>query len=341
MLRQLARLSRNVPGAGPKACALGVYADGHDRLVPARERGWEGVACVDDAARALVLFCDLWRATRHVRARAWAEGLLEFVLWMQRPDGRFVNFIDDWSGRHNAEAPTSVAGGDFWQARAVRGLVKAWLVLGDERAADGFRRGLPHARRTDASDVRAVLITAALEVMGAGRMPELREDLVRWCEETLALRQGDVLLDYPDTLHLWGHSQEAALADAGAFLGSREIVDAARRSAEEVFVALIESGFALPVVQPYGVACAVFAMDRLAAATGDARYTRLASDARAWFDGRNPAGAAVYDRVRGRVADGVDDGALNPDSGAESNIVAAQALFAEVADRVRVTWPDP
>jgi hypothetical protein len=53
----------------------------------------------------------------------------------------------------------------------------------------------------------------------------------------------------------------------------------------------------------------------------------LARKARSWFDGRNPAGAAVYDRANGRVADGLDDGHLNDRSGAEANITAGLALL--------------
>ena len=33
-------------------------------LQPAQERGFEGVACVDDAARAVVLYCALFRTGR-------------------------------------------------------------------------------------------------------------------------------------------------------------------------------------------------------------------------------------------------------------------------------------
>ena len=144
-----------------------------------------------------------------------------------------------------------------------------------------------------------------------------------------------MLLDAPGTLHLWGHSQEAVLADAGTFLGRDDLIAAARRSADLVFGPAIASAFDFPVVQPYDVACAVDAMDRLHAATGEARYERSAADARAWFDGRNSAGAPVYDRARGRVADGIDHGRVSLGSGAESNIVGAQALFAEIAAAYR------
>jgi hypothetical protein len=61
----------------------------------------------------------------------------------------------------------------------------------------------------------------------------------------------------------------------------------------------------------------------------------LRDQARAWFDGRNSASQPIYDRVNGRVLDGIDDGRLNPHSGAESNIVGAQALLPDVAARIR------
>src|SRR5436305_1845363 len=56
-----------------------------------------------------------------------------------------------------------------------------------------------------------------------------------------------------------------------------------------------------------------------------------ARDAGGWFDGRRPAGRPGYDRAAGRVADGLDGTLLNPHSGAESNVVGAQALLDDVA----------
>jgi hypothetical protein len=84
------------------------------------------------------------------------------------------------------------------------------------------------------------------------------------------------------------------------------------------------------MVQPYGVASAIYSVERLGAITGEERFADLTRKARAWFDGRNPAGRPVYDRAAGRVHDGIDERVLNPHSGAESNIVGAQALIDEV-----------
>src|SRR2546430_15181361 len=151
MIRQLARLTRRLPAAGRRAAALTVYADDEDQALAARERGFEGVACVDDAARAVVLLLDLWRDTGDRRLRVWAGGLLEFVLHMQSEDGRFYNFIRDWDGTLNTDGPTSYPGGTFWQARAVRALAKAHLALRDERVAVPLARGFAFATENPAA----------------------------------------------------------------------------------------------------------------------------------------------------------------------------------------------
>ncbi len=334
MLQQLQRLSRPVPPAGPNASAIAVYADAADRHVPAADMGFEGIACVDDSARAVVLLIDIWEATRLPAVRTWAASLVDFLLYMQLDDGRFVNFIWDWNGPRNLEGPTSYPGGGFWHARGVRGLAKAAVVLGDERARRGMELGLEHIRtaRDVPPDVRSIHAIMTIELMRAGRMTHMRPELERWADEIASLRHGAVLLDNPDAVapHLWGHVQEGVLAEAGALLGRADLIAVARQSALEYLAPVIESGFDLPTVQPYGVASAIFSVERLGALTGDPVFGDLSNKARAWFDGRNPAGRPVYDRDAGRVHDGIDNGLLNPHSGAESNIVGAQALIDDV-----------
>jgi hypothetical protein len=333
VLRQLARLTRPIDKV-PGAVALAVYADGSNVPGPAAERGPEGVACVDDAARALTLLWDVHAATRLPVIEAWATAVLRFVLYMQDPEGRFVNFVGDWSGTRNERGQTSQAGGSFWQARGVRGLASAWIACGDPRAASGVQRGMTHVRADPAAaSVRAIHILTAVDLLRAGRMPELRAEVSAWSDELVACRRDGVLFDDPDETepHLWAHLQEGALAVAGAYLGRDDLVQVARQSAMRYLAPLIESGFDLPLIQPDGVACALFGVDRLAAVTGERRFAQLAERARAWFHERNTARRVVYDRVAGRVSDGIDGGVLNAHSGAESNIAGAQALFPELA----------
>jgi hypothetical protein len=141
-----------------------------------------------------------------------------------------------------------------------------------------------------------------------------------------------VLFDNPDQSapHLWGHQQEGVLAEAGAFLGRDDLVSVARQSALTYLAPLIDAGFDEPTVQPYGVASAVYSMERLRALTDEPRFDELWRMARGWFDGRNSARRALYDREEGRVYDGIDNGVVNVHSGAESNVVGAQALLDQV-----------
>jgi hypothetical protein len=334
VLRQLQRLSRRVPLVGPRASAIAVYADAADRTFAAADIGYEGVACVDDASRAAVLLMDVWDATHLPAVREWAESLVDFLLYMQLEDGRFVNFIKSWDGVRNDDGPTSFAGGGFWHARGVRALAKASLVLGDDNANRAMLKGLPLIREAVdvPSDVRSIHALMTIELIRAGRMSAMRPELERWADEMAQLRDGVVLHDNPDEgiPHLWGHVQEGVLAEAGALLARPDLIDVARQSALAFLAPVIESGFDEPMVQPYGVASAIYSVERLAAVTGEERFADLTRKARAWFDGRNPVGLPVYDRDAGRVHDGIDDRVLNPHSGAESNIVGAQALIDDV-----------
>jgi hypothetical protein len=334
MLRQLARLTVPVESAGERGCAIAVYADAADRTFPAAERGFEGVACVDDASRALILLTDVWAATRLPRMREWALGLLDFLLYMQLEDGRFVNFISDWSGRRNEGGVTSFPGGNFWHARGVRALARATVILGEERARAGLERGIEHIRaaRDVPADIRSIHVLMAGELLRAGEFPELRAELSIWCDQMAACHRDGVLFDNPDQLepHLWGHQQEGVLADAGQLLGRNDLIAVARQSALIYLAPRIDSGFSERTVQPYGVASAVYSIERLRAVTGEARFDELWRMARGWFDGRNPARLAVYDREEGRVYDGIDEGVLNVHSGAESNVVGGQALLDQV-----------
>ena len=333
MLRQIARLARGVPLAGPGALAIAVYGDAADVTVAAREAGNEGVACVDDAARALELYCDIWDITRLPWARRWCEGLLDFILYMQEPDGRWVNFILDWQGTPNRTGRTSVAGGGFWQSRALLALARASRSLSDPRLDAALARGLPHIADAAgvAPDVRVLQVATALALIERGdEQDRWRAAVSDWCDEIVACRIGDVLMNAPaerGTPHLWGHIQEGVLADAGARLGRDDLVAAASRSAEGVFPDVIGSSFDLPRTQPYDVSSAVYSLTRLAAVTGRNDFAGLAADARSWFDGRNPGRQAVYDREAGRVADGLDGIRISTRSGAEANIVGGQALL--------------
>jgi hypothetical protein len=327
-----------VPLAGPTARAVGVYAEpdfsqagAPAKMRPARERGFEGVACVDDAARAVVLYCALFRLRPRESLRSAATGLLQFVAYMQDEDGRFANFILDWTGIKNLTGATSHLGGPQWQARAVHALACGVATFGGDEWEMPFRRGL---RWLDGDmpylDVRAVCVLAALQHWRATGDSRSAERALAWSAEiALQRRDGHKLLNAPrvQPIHLWGHLQEAALAEAGSALDQSDLVEVARASAEGLLLPAVGWCHTAEHVLPFDVSCVVSGLAAVARATGDRRYADAASSAQTWFFGHNSADQPVFDRDRGMVYDGIDNGLVSRNSGAESNIEGALALL--------------
>jgi hypothetical protein len=332
LLRQLAALTRPIPAAGERALAVAVYSGATGEYFEARESGVEGVACVDDAARASTLLYKLWSATGNEALKHWADGLLEFVLWMHAGGGLWHNFVFDWRGARNIDGSTSKAGVNFWQARATQALAEANLVLRHDTPGEVLADALQAAEcATPPSDVRAIHALSLLAVLERKPDRRLIGLLGRWCDELAACQRDGMLMNSPDERgrpHLWAHVQEAVLADASIVLRRPDLLAVAVSSADAVFEAAIECGFQSDP-HSYDVQSAVFVMDRLAAVTGQERYAEQASNARRWFDRRNNAGAVIYDRATGRVADGLDDGRVSERSGAEANITAGLALLGD------------
>jgi hypothetical protein len=332
VIRQLQRLLRPVEGLAPGALGLAIYAHPQGETFAIRsaaEQGYEGVSCVDDAARAAILYTRIWQLDGAPWARTAAEGLLTFVCAMQVEGGAFLNFIADWDGRRQSDTATSHAHGGPWDARAMHALAVGVRAYGDQRYAKAFLRGLPAIdRATPYLDLRAVAALAALEYWRATDDPAVGARAVAWSEEIAATRMGDVLPDLAGrgAVHLWGHLQEAALAGVGSAFGRDDLVDLAERSAMALLVPPTRDAFEGARTLAFDVSCVVAGLDAVARATGQPHYAALADDARAWFDGRNTAHAPVYDRERGTMCDGIDDGVLNGNSGAESNIEGGLAL---------------
>ncbi len=108
---------------------VSLYAEAPDyRPTGSPERdGFEGIASVDDAARAAVAYLRSYETTGDARARDEALSLLSFVSAMEKGDGEFVNFIDA-NGRQNLTAPSSRKSMSYWGARSVWALGRRWAI---------------------------------------------------------------------------------------------------------------------------------------------------------------------------------------------------------------------
>jgi hypothetical protein len=331
-VRHLLWLLRPVAGAGTGAVAPAVYAEavlGGFVLRTAAENGQEGVACVDDAGRALVVFARLWRRRRDLAAKRAADGLLQFLLYMQDTDGRFANFVTDWNGHRNTTGVTSERGGAWWTARGALGLAAACADLNRPDVTPRIRAALRWLEDTEIRPARAVATLAAAWLYEATGDGDAIDQAVAWAENLAAHRDGDVLTDGEccGTRHLWAHLQEVALVTVAQMTGLERLTSVARASADALIVPAVRDALLARSAIAYDASCAATALSGIARATGDEHYERVASLARAWFRGRNAAGRPVYDEAHGLVYDGVDDGRVSRNAGAESNIEGALGLL--------------
>src|SRR5215216_3987300 len=239
----------------------------------------EGIAAVDDAARAELVYLTDYESTSDPASLDKARRLLNFVFYMQAEDGQFYNFILDRAGTINETGNTSFKSSGWWAARAARALGAGYRVL---RAVDpdyaskldqGFQRirdvwagevatnygkyeqvhgiQVPAWLIAGASDVTSIAVVALLEYDRAtGGQDAATHDLLTKLSEGLAAYQIGDDRNYPFgwhpdnttspfAWHAWGSTQVFALARAGQQLGQPEWVSSAQREADTFYARLL------------------------------------------------------------------------------------------------------
>jgi len=327
---------------------------------PVRD-GSEGIACVDDAARAALVYLRAYEKTGDARDRDEAYGLLQFVAAMEQGDGEFLNFIDR-QGRPNRDAPSSVKSMSYWAARGLWALAEAVRVLGrlDPDRVEGLLGPLDRAvmrmgREVEAGRLIGGSATATSEALlgllalqraepspaRAALAARTAELLVPLTTGTAASAPWGARLDRPDSAwHAWGSRSTAALATAAVVLGRPDFLVAARQEADALWTRFLLAGQVASEVAPdgtakwfpqiaYGISPIVEGYLALAEATNDRKYAVLAGLTSAWLLEANPAAVPMYDEKTGRTFDGIDGPAatqVNRNAGAESTVESLLAL---------------
>jgi len=94
------------------------------------DAGQEGIACVDDGARAAIVYLHYYELSGNVFALNRARKLLNFVMALQSDDGEFYNFINsDYT--INKTGRTSRKSFDFWAARGYWALARGYSTFWD------------------------------------------------------------------------------------------------------------------------------------------------------------------------------------------------------------------
>ncbi len=335
--RQLRGLTAEVSGTRG-ASAVAVYSvrtrEGY-RPLPAAGAVFEGVACVDDAARAAVLYLNAFAERGLDWAREEAIRLVRFVESMQVENGSFANFVLDWTGTKNVTGPTSAPDADrFWTRRALSALACAWLYLQRASSREHFLAGWDGiSRDCQFTDQRSLDIITALTAYEASGDPNYLDQAVEWADGLVnrcdgeiipCVRDGDMTEDHG---RLWGRYQEAALALVGRTLGKSHFVEAAEESARAAYGSVVESGFARKTTIPYDVSSVALAAECLYHATHRPEWRLMLERSRSWFCGRNCVRTQLFDPAGGAFFDGLDDDRINRHSGGEANIEGCNAMF--------------
>lgn len=101
--------------AGREMALVHIYAEWPDyEWVDAAS---EGLSCVDDVARAAVVFLWEYERTGDESLLDLARRSLEFVMYMQADDGEFYNFVYDATGTLNERGGTSYKSLGWWAMR--------------------------------------------------------------------------------------------------------------------------------------------------------------------------------------------------------------------------------
>lgn len=368
-LDHLRHLGMDATVGGRPVRVVALYAEAPDYRPtgsPARD-GFEGIAALDDAARAAIVYLRSYEFSGDSAERAEALGLLEFVAAMEQGDGEFVNFIDTL-GRLNRRAPTSRKSMSWWAARGIWALGEGARVLGADFLTDSTtlrpvldRAVARFAREVTAGRLVGGSVTATSEgLLGlvslyrAEPSASLRRLIAATGELLVPLARGSATsapwgarTDSPGAgWYAWGARSVSALAEAGRVIGRADLVAAARAEADGLWSRFLVAGHVPSVVAPdgevrwfpqiaYGVGSIVEGYLALAEATGEERYRVFAGLTAAWFRGSNAASATMHDERSGRTYDGIDESSLvNRNAGAESAVEALLALQGVAADPV-------
>ncbi|HML22376.1 MAG TPA: sugar-binding protein [Aggregatilinea sp.] len=233
----------------------------------------EGIAAVDDVARAAIVYLWYYERTGDARALDEARLCLEFVQALQTDDGAFYNFVYDREGTINTEGGTSYKSLGWWAMRGLWALAEGYRVFSAvdpayaaelqesylltesalaemivEEGATTMLHGyaIPSWIPGGATDVASVELLALTAYYRAAPNPGTQVLIENVASGIAAYGLGDsqtypfglipVTTSAPGYWHAWGSHMIAALAGAGDALGRQDWIDVAARSADTFLV---------------------------------------------------------------------------------------------------------
>jgi hypothetical protein len=270
----LRHLTEEIVLDGGQVSIVHVYAD-----YPAYQwvgAGDEGIACVDDVARAAIVYLRSYELRGDTASLSRAQSLLRFVMKMQTDDGQSYNFLrSDHS--INRDGTTSLKSFGWWSARAVWAMSLGCRVLQNtdshfaRELEQHVRRSLPNVKRLlekygatktmsgfvlpewlmyeSGADATAELMLGLVEFYRFGHDEHVKMYIKKLADGLMRMQDGDVRTfpfgahrSWQTTWHSWGNSQSFVLAYAGKVLKDTTMVASAEREARAFYSRLLIDG---------------------------------------------------------------------------------------------------
>lgn len=237
----------------------------------------EGIACIDDAARAAIFYLDFYKAYNDSTSLNKFNKLVDFILHMQAENGFFYNFI--WEdGSINTTYKTSVAEPNWWSWRALWALMeysKQFENLLDSRTIrvkqsmektitaikldipeekekvliDGieFPKWLPLQFASDQAALLVITLSDYYKISGDKEILAYLNSLVQGIT-MMQTKDSDfefygAFLSWQNIWHGWGNSQAYALLKAYKVLKDEKIKTSALLELNNFYQRLIKNGF--------------------------------------------------------------------------------------------------
>ncbi|MEG8947126.1 hypothetical protein [Rosettibacter firmus] len=236
----------------------------------------EGIACVDDVARASVVYINYSKLFNDIESKQKAKKLIEFILSMQNENGWFYNFIFD-KGVINTTHQNSRAEPNWWSWRALWSLTIAYDYFKEDAdlslrissaikktvfaiknfsiknkstiLLDGFKRPawLPYKYAADQS---ALIILSLVNYYKSFCDTSVIPIIKDYCDGILLMQEGNknqfpyyAFLSWENSWHGWGNLQSYALLNAYTILNDKNLLLAALNEIDYFYNFLLKEKF--------------------------------------------------------------------------------------------------
>ncbi len=313
----------------------------------------EGAACVDDAARAVVLLLQLYEETKATTYLKDAKGGLNFLMAMEENNGEFYNFVYR-NGKINRYGITSRRSVSWWTVRGFWALSMGARVFKSIdvnyskklfthafAAYMAIKSTLQSGLVQGYSDMSSVFLLGLSELYFVDRnsdiaftAQEVADGILRTQSKSGFTNGVFFVSESANRWNGWGARQVQALARAGRVFKEQKWIKAAEYAVLHFYPKLIfslgpiyaMSGSVISYPQiSYAQEVMVSGLTELYMSTKKEIYADMAYVAISWYFYNNNLKALMYTKD-GKGYDGLEEFFRNIDSGAESTICADISL---------------